>query len=121
MDDAAVVENAQALAVAGKGPAFLPPFAASRLGTMGIELELMVLDRLTYDLLPAARALARRRRLDDLRVARRAVDAGDERAGQRAPPDVAAGRGADAVRAAAARRVVGIARDDLEDAGRQGF
>lgn len=54
MDDAAVVENAQALAVAGKGPAFLPPFAASRLGTMGIELELMVLDRLTYDLLPAA-------------------------------------------------------------------
>jgi glutamate---cysteine ligase / carboxylate-amine ligase len=45
---------AQALAAAGKGPAFLPPFANSRLGTMGIELELMVLDRLTYDLLPAA-------------------------------------------------------------------
>jgi carboxylate-amine ligase len=54
MDDAAVAEAAQALAVAGKGPAYLPPFAASRLGTMGIELELMVLDRLTYDLLPAA-------------------------------------------------------------------
>jgi glutamate---cysteine ligase / carboxylate-amine ligase len=47
-------EQAQALAVAGKGPAFLPPFSASRLGSMGIELELMVLDRLTYDLLPAA-------------------------------------------------------------------
>jgi carboxylate-amine ligase len=54
MDDAAVADAAQALAVAGKGPAYLPPFAASRLGTMGIELELMVLDRLTYDLLPAA-------------------------------------------------------------------
>lgn len=51
MDDLA---EAQALAVAGKGPAFLPPFNQSRLGTMGIELELMVLDRLTYDLLPAA-------------------------------------------------------------------
>ncbi len=47
-------EAAQALAVAGKGPAFLPPFTVSRLGTMGIELELMVLDRLTYDLMPAA-------------------------------------------------------------------
>ncbi len=46
--------TAQAQAVAGKGPAFLPPFAASRPGTMGIELELMVLDRLTYDLMPAA-------------------------------------------------------------------
>lgn len=46
--------NAQARAVAGAGPAFLPPFANSRLGSMGIELELMVLDRLTYDLLPAA-------------------------------------------------------------------
>ena len=45
---------AQALATAGTGPAFLPPFAASRMGSMGIELELMVLDRLTYDLLPAA-------------------------------------------------------------------
>ena len=45
---------AQALAVAGKGPAFLPPFTVSTLGTMGIELELMVLDRLTFDLLPAA-------------------------------------------------------------------
>ena len=54
MDDAAVADSAQALAVAGKGPAFLPPFTESRLGTMGIELELMVLDRLTYDLLPAA-------------------------------------------------------------------
>src|SRR4051812_27595396 len=47
-------DDAQALAVAGRGPAFLPPFIRSRLGTMGIELELMVLDRLTYDLLPAA-------------------------------------------------------------------
>ena len=45
---------AQARAAAGTGPAFLPPFAASKLGSMGIELELMVLDRLTYDLLPAA-------------------------------------------------------------------
>ncbi len=45
---------AQALAVAGQGPAYLPPFMASQLGTMGIELELMVLDRLTYDLMPAA-------------------------------------------------------------------
>jgi carboxylate-amine ligase len=59
MDDLAVVQDgaagdAQALAVAGKGPAFLPPFNQSRMGTMGIELELMVLDRLTYDLLPAA-------------------------------------------------------------------
>ncbi len=52
--DSAMLEQAQALAVAGKGPAFLPPFTVSRLGTMGIELELMVLDRLTYDLLPAA-------------------------------------------------------------------
>ena len=52
MDD--IVADAHALAAAGKGPAFLPPFATSRLGTMGIELELMVLDRLTYDLLPAA-------------------------------------------------------------------
>lgn len=47
-------DAAQALAVAGNGPAFLPPFMASQLGTMGIELELMVLDRLTYDLMPAA-------------------------------------------------------------------
>jgi carboxylate-amine ligase len=45
---------AQALAVSGAGPAFLPPFADSRMGSMGVELELMVLDRLTYDLLPAA-------------------------------------------------------------------
>lgn len=41
-------------AVAGQGPAFLPAFAHSTAGSMGIELELMVLDRLTYDLLPAA-------------------------------------------------------------------
>lgn len=34
--------------------AVLPPFANSRLGSIGIELELMVLDRLSYDLLPAA-------------------------------------------------------------------
>ena len=47
-------EAAQALAVAGQGPAFLPPFMASQLGTMGIELELMVLDRLSFDLMPAA-------------------------------------------------------------------
>lgn len=46
--------EAQAAAVAGSGPAYLPPFAQARLGTMGIELELMVLDRLTFDLLPAA-------------------------------------------------------------------
>jgi carboxylate-amine ligase len=46
--------DAQARAVSGSGPAFLPPFASSKLGSMGIELELMVLDRLTYDLLPAA-------------------------------------------------------------------
>lgn len=55
MDDVAVLEDGMsAQAVAGKGPAFLPPFSVSRLGSMGIELELMVLDRLTYDLLPAA-------------------------------------------------------------------
>ncbi|WP_296950505.1 YbdK family carboxylate-amine ligase [uncultured Massilia sp.] len=53
-DSAAAQARAQAQAVAGAGPAFLPPFAESRLGSMGIELELMVLDRLTYDLLPAA-------------------------------------------------------------------
>ena len=53
-DAGAAVANAAALAAAGQGPAFLPPFALSRLGSMGIELELMVLDRLTYDLLPAA-------------------------------------------------------------------
>ena len=45
---------AQAQAAASGGPAFLPPFAHSNMGSMGIELELMVLDRLTYDLLPAA-------------------------------------------------------------------
>jgi len=48
------MQLAQAQATAGTGPAFLPPFAESRMGSMGIELELMVLDRLTYDLLPAA-------------------------------------------------------------------
>jgi carboxylate-amine ligase len=47
-------QGAQALAVAGTGPAFLPAFNCSRMGSMGIELELMVLDRLTFDLLPAA-------------------------------------------------------------------
>jgi carboxylate-amine ligase len=52
--DEAILEDQQALAVSGKGPAFLPPFTRSQLGTIGIELELMVLDRLTYDLLPAA-------------------------------------------------------------------
>ncbi|QOY92616.1 YbdK family carboxylate-amine ligase [Massilia sp. UMI-21] len=46
--------QAQALANSGQGPAFLPDFTASTVGTMGIELELMVLDRLTYDLFPAA-------------------------------------------------------------------
>lgn len=45
---------AQAQAVSGRGPAHLPDFKASTPGTMGIELELMVLDRLTYDLFPAA-------------------------------------------------------------------
>jgi carboxylate-amine ligase len=44
----------QALAVSGQGEAVLPDFRESTLGTMGIELELMVLDRLTYDLFPAA-------------------------------------------------------------------
>ena len=39
----------QAQAVSGQGPAFLPDFKPSTLGTMGIELELMVLDRLTFD------------------------------------------------------------------------
>ena len=46
--------DAHGAAAAGKGPAFLPPFSRSQMGSMGIELELMVLDRLTYDLLPAA-------------------------------------------------------------------
>ncbi len=45
---------AHAAALAGKGPAYLPRFSRSALGTMGIELELMVLDRLSFDLLPAA-------------------------------------------------------------------
>ncbi len=48
------IQSAQALASAGTGPAYLPPFAAATLGTIGIELELMVLDRLTFDLMPAA-------------------------------------------------------------------
>lgn len=51
---APVAELAMARAVAGEGPAYLPDFKRSAPGTMGIELELMVLDRLTYDLLPAA-------------------------------------------------------------------
>jgi len=58
MTDIAMVappaEDAMARAVAGEGPAFLPKFSQSAPGTMGIELELMVLDRLTFDLLPAA-------------------------------------------------------------------
>ncbi|QYF95857.1 glutamate--cysteine ligase [Massilia sp. PAMC28688] len=45
---------AQALATSGVGPAYLPPFSQATLGTIGIELELMVLDRLTFDLMPAA-------------------------------------------------------------------
>jgi carboxylate-amine ligase len=60
-------EAAQARAVAGAGPAFLPPFANSRLGSMGIELELMVLDRLTYDLLPAAPDILRLLDMQDKR------------------------------------------------------
>jgi carboxylate-amine ligase len=51
---AGAMPSAQEMAVSGAGPAYLPPFASSKLGTIGIELELMVLDRLTYDLLPAA-------------------------------------------------------------------
>ncbi len=58
---------AQALAMAGTGPAYLPPFTASRLGTMGIELELMVLDRLTFDLLPAAPDILRLLDMQDKR------------------------------------------------------
>jgi carboxylate-amine ligase len=58
MDDVATertgLASAHAMAASGVGPAFLPPFAPSRLGSMGIELELMVLDRLTFDLMPAA-------------------------------------------------------------------
>ena len=57
MNDAALSKlkhDAQAQAVSGQGPAFLPDFKASTVGTMGIELELMVLDRLTFDLFPAA-------------------------------------------------------------------
>lgn len=51
---AAGLDEAQARAVSGQGPAHLPDFTPSTLGTMGIELELMVLDRLTFDLFPAA-------------------------------------------------------------------
>lgn len=51
---AAALDEAQARAVSGQGPAHLPDFTPSTLGTMGIELELMVLDRLTFDLFPAA-------------------------------------------------------------------
>ncbi len=56
LENAAPADAAQAhaRAAAGQGPAFLPDFQASQAGTIGIELELMVLDRLTYDLLPAA-------------------------------------------------------------------
>jgi carboxylate-amine ligase len=57
MNDAALgklKQDAQAQAVSGQGPAYLPDFKPSTIGTMGIELELMVLDRLTYDLFPAA-------------------------------------------------------------------
>src|SRR6185295_2089265 len=54
----------------------------------------------------AARALVRRRRLDDGRFAARAVDLGDERSGERAVPDVALGCRADAVRPGAARRLL---------------
>lgn len=54
LESPATAPDAHALAASGQGPAYLPPFAQARLGTMGIELELMVLDRLTYDLLPAA-------------------------------------------------------------------
>lgn len=48
--------NSQDRAVVGveSTSALLPPFTVSKMGSMGIELELMVLDRLTYDLLPAA-------------------------------------------------------------------
>ena len=46
------------------------------------------------------------RRLDDARLAGLPVDLRDEAAGQRTPPDVARGRGADAVGPAAARRVL---------------
>ncbi len=65
MVDTIELERAQALAVAGKGPAFLPPFSASRLGSMGIELELMVLDRLTFNLLPAAPDILRLLEMQD--------------------------------------------------------
>ncbi len=50
---------ALARAAAGSGPAYLPPFAQSAMGSMGIELELMVLDRLSFDLLPAAPEILR--------------------------------------------------------------
>ena len=57
--DGVLAAEEGALAKAGVGPTFLPPFAESRMGSMGIELELMVLDRLTYDLLPAAPEILR--------------------------------------------------------------
>lgn len=50
----ALQSDLQAQAVSGQGPAYLPEFRPSTLGTMGIELELMVLDRLSFDLFPAA-------------------------------------------------------------------
>jgi carboxylate-amine ligase len=70
MSDDAILDEAaqaQAQAVAGAGPAFLPPFNRSRKGTMGIELELMVLDRLSYDLLPAAPDILRLLDMQDKR------------------------------------------------------
>jgi len=51
---APILPDLQAQAVSGQGPAYLPEFRPSTLGTMGIELELMVLDRLSFDLFPAA-------------------------------------------------------------------
>src|SRR5690606_24721908 len=52
----------------------------------------------------ASRALVLRRRLDDLRIAGVAIDARDERSRERAPPDLALRRRADAVGPATARR-----------------
>src|SRR4029079_18829433 len=71
------------------------------------------------------RTLARRGRLDHVRVAGLTVDAGDERAGERAPPDVAAGCRADAVGAGAARRFLdrhgaGPGRDLADEAALAG-
>src|SRR5689334_24219020 len=53
----------------------------------------------------APRALVLRGRLEDRRLPGRAIDLRDERARERAPPDVAGGCRADAVGAAAARRI----------------